>query len=329
MSRQPFRWGILSTAKIGREQVMPAIARSEDGVIHAIASRDADRAGALAARFGAPHSYGDYDALLADPEVDGVYLPIPTAHHAEWSIRAAAAGKHVLCEKPIALQAGQIDEIIAARDTHGVVISEAFMVWYHPQWHKVRALIAEGAIGRLRHVSGAFSYHLTDPANMRNKSELGGGALPDIGVYPVVTTLIATGAEPRGATAQVEYSPEFGTDIFARADVAFDGFALSMHVSSQMALHQSMRFFGETGWIDVPAPFNPLGYGDAQVILHDQKNTQTQVFRFGEVNQYALQSDAFVRASRGESDEVFPLEFSRRVQQVIDEIYRAGGPRPQ
>lgn len=328
MSGSLFRWGILSTSKIGREQVLPALARSRSGVIHAIASRDPAKAAAEAARFGAARWYGDYDALLADPDIDGVYLPIPTSHHAEWSIRAAEAGKHVLCEKPIALRADDIDRIIAARDRTGSLISEAFMVAYHPQWHKVRDLIAEGAIGRLRQVTGGFSYHLTDPSNMRNQPDLGGGALPDIGVYPVVTTLLVTGAEPGEVTGQVEYSPEFGTDIYARANVAFDGFNLSFHVSSQMALHQSMRFLGETGWIDVLAPFNTGSYGHSELVLHNQKNTEETLFRF-DVNHYELQADAFVAACRGGRDGVFPLEQSKVVQQVLDRIYAAGGPCPQ
>ncbi|MEX0351477.1 MAG: Gfo/Idh/MocA family protein [Paracoccaceae bacterium] len=324
MQDELFRWGILSTSKIGREQVLPAICRSATGVVHAIASRDPEKARAEAARFGAPKWYGDYDALLADSEIDGVYLPIPTAHHAAWSIRAAQAGKHVLCEKPIALRAQEIAPIIVARDSTDCLIAEAFMVAYHPQWHKVRDLIAEGAIGRLRHVTGGFSYHLTDPGNMRNQPDLGGGALPDIGVYPVVTTLLATGAEPGEVTGQVEYSPTFGTDIYARANVTFEGFNLSFHVSSQMALHQSMRFMGEAGWIDVRAPFNAVNYGYAEVVLHDQKNTTQTNFRF-DVNQYERQADAFVAACRGDRSGVFPLEMSVKVQQVIDGIYAAGG----
>ncbi|MEM7318759.1 MAG: Gfo/Idh/MocA family oxidoreductase, partial [Pseudomonadota bacterium] len=216
MSSDLFRWGILSTAKIGRQQVLPALARSKSGCIQAIASRDAARAKAQADRFGAQQAYGNYNDLLADPDVDGVYIPLPTSQHTDWTLKAAEAGKHVLCEKPIGMVATDIDRLIAARDDTGLVISEAFMVWYHPQWHKVRDLISAGAIGRLRHVSGAFSYHLMDPENMRNQPELGGGALPDIGVYPVVSTLMTTGARMSRVTAQVEYSADFGTDIFAR-----------------------------------------------------------------------------------------------------------------
>lgn len=323
-----FRWGILSTAKIAREHVLPAIARSETGVVHAIASRDPVRAQTQAARFDAARWYDDYDTLLADRDIDGVYIPLPTSHHTEWAIRAAEAGKHVLCEKPIAMKADVIDDIIAARDRTGRLISEAFMVWYHPQWHKVRELVASGAIGRLRQVTGGFSYNNRDPDNMRNRPELGGGALPDIGVYPVVSTLMVTGGEPGEITAQVDISRQFGTDIYAQANIAFKGFNLAFHVSTQMALHQSMRFFGEDGWIDVRAPFNAGAYGHPEVVLHNPDNSVQQVFRFADVNQYECQSDAFVRACRGDRSGAFPLELSRRVQQIIDGIYWAGGQRP-
>lgn len=328
MSKELFRWGVLSTAKIARNHMLPALASSTSGTLHAIASRDPAKAQDQAARFNAARWFDDYDALLADPDIEGVYIPIPTAQHTEWAIRAAQAGKHVLCEKPIAMNAADIDRIIATRDATGRVITEAFMVWYHPQWHKVRALIASGAIGRLRQVTGGFSFFNTDPANTRNIPEMGGGALPDIGVYPVVTTLISTGAEAQQIEAQVEYSSDFGTDIYARANVMFDGFNLSFHVSTQMALHQSMRFLGEAGWIDVKAPFNAGSYGFAEVILYDQNNSEQQVFRFADVNQYLLEAEAFVRACRGASDAVMPLEISRQVQEVIDRIYAAGGQRP-
>ena len=181
-----FRWGILSTAKIAREHMIPALINSDNGVVAAIASRDEARAQAVAACFGVPHAFGSYEALLASDAVDGVYIPLPTSQHVEWAIRAADAGKHVLVEKPLALAAEDIRPVIAARDRNGVLVCEAFMVVFHPQWLKVRELVAEGAIGRLRHIQGAFSYFNDDPANMRNILALGGGALPDIGVYPTV-----------------------------------------------------------------------------------------------------------------------------------------------
>lgn len=323
-----FRWGILSTAKIARVQLLPALQDSENGVVHAIASRDHDRARALADRFGAPLSFGTYEELQASDEVDGVYVPLPTSQHVEWSLKAAEAGKHVLCEKPIALHADEIAPLIAARDTNGVMISEAFMVNYHPQWAKVAELIAEGAIGRLRHVAGAFSYFNKDPGNMRNQRELGGGGLPDIGVYPTVTTRLATGAEPQRVQATVERDPDFGTDRYASVKADFGDFEMSFYCSTQMALRQHMAFHGEQGFIEVTAPFNSGDYGHATVILHNQTHDGAETFRFPGVRQYRLMAETFVRAVRGEPAEtdrpVFSLENSVLNQKMIDAIFRAG-----
>lgn len=323
-----FRWGVLSTAKIAREQMLPALADSENGVVSAIASRDPERARALADRFGAPQAYGSYEELLNSNEVDGVYIPLPTSQHVEWSLKAAEAGKHVLCEKPIALHADEISALITARDDNKVLVSEAFMVNYHPQWTKVAELIADGAIGQLRHVAGVFCYNLMDPDNMRNRPELGGGGLPDIGVYPTVTTRIATGREPLRVQATVERDPNFGTDRYASIKADFGGFELSFYCATQMALRQHMVFHGETGFIEVPAPFNGGEYGHATVILHDQTHSGAQTFRFPGVRQYRLMAEAFARAARGKALEtdrpIFSLENSELNQKLIDAIYRAG-----
>lgn len=320
-----FRWGILSTAQIARAHLIPAIQQSENGTVYAIASRDGEKAKALAARAGAPLAFCSYDALLASPDVDGVYIPLPTAQHAEWAVRAADAGKHVLVEKPLALDAAGIAAVIEARERNRVLISEAFMVVHHPQWHKVRELIAADAIGRLRHVQGAFSYHNVDPANMRNVSALGGGALPDIGVYPVVTTRFVTGREPLEVEARIERDRVFGTDIYSTVRAAFDGFDLAFYVSTQMALRQSMVFHGEDGFIELAAPFNAVTYGDPVVTLHERAHTGATSFRFPTAKQYVLQVEAFVRAARGDpAARVFTLEDSVLNQRVIDAIFRAG-----
>ncbi|MEO3386919.1 Gfo/Idh/MocA family oxidoreductase [Mesorhizobium sp. CAU 1741] len=319
-----FRWGVLSTAKIGREQVIPAILDAENGVLSAIASRDAAKARALADRFGAPHAFGSYEEMLASDLIDGVYIPLPTSQHAEWAIRAADAGKHVLVEKPLALRADDIGPVIAARDRAGVLVCEAFMVTYHPQWLKVRDLVRTGAIGRLRHVQGAFSYFNDDPANMRNRPDLGGGALPDIGVYPTVTTRFVTGAEPLRVQATVERSPDFGTDIYASVRADFGGFELSFYTSTQMALRQTMAFHGEAGVIEVAAPFNAGTYDHHVVTLYNRDRSQSQAFRFAGALQYRLQVEAFARAAKGEDVAVFTLEDSVRNQRVIDAIFRAG-----
>ncbi len=242
--QEMFRWGVLSTAKIARNYVLPAIAEAENGIVAAIASRDLTRAKELAARFGAPRAFGSYDELLESDTIDGVYIPLPTSQHVEWAVKAADAGKHVLVEKPLALKAADIEQVIAARDRNSVLVSEAFMVSYHPQWRKVRELVSSGAIGRLRHVQGAFSYYNVDAADMRNRPELGGGALPDIGVYPSMTTRFVTGQEPVRVQAVVERDEKFGTDIYASVKADFGSFELGFYCSTQMALREFMVFHG-------------------------------------------------------------------------------------
>jgi predicted dehydrogenase len=318
------KWGILSTAKIGIDRVIPAILESENGIVAAIASRDEKKAQTVATRFAIPNAFGSYEDLLACNEIDAVYIALPCAMHAEWAIKAANAGKHVLCEKPISLQADQIDPIIEARDRNGVIVSEAFMVTYHPKWHKVRSLLADGAIGKLRRVQGIFTYNNQDAANVRNIADLGGGALHDIGVYPTVTTRFATGAEPQQVSATIDRDKRFGTDVYASAVVEFPGFELSMMVSTQLALRQEMSFHGNEGWISVTAPFNAGLYDSDTVTLHSADRQTSQTFRFLGVNQYRLQVEAFARAVAGEKGTVFSLDDSKKNQQLIDAIYRAG-----
>ncbi|MCW4115766.1 Gfo/Idh/MocA family oxidoreductase [Aurantimonas sp. MSK8Z-1] len=319
-----FRWGILSSAKIAREQLIPAIAASQNGVVAAIASRDGGRAEEVARQYAIPLALGSYDELLSRDDIDGIYIPLPTAQHVEWTLKAIEAGKHVLCEKPIALNAGDIEPLIAARDAAGVTVAEAFMVQHHPQWAKTRALIAGGAIGTLRHVQAAFSYHNVDPSNMRNRPELGGGALPDIGVYPTVVTRLVTGAEPLEATARVVRDPAFGTDTYADCRLRFPDFDCSFYVATQMAARQSMVFHGSDGFIEIETPFNVGSYGHPVLRLEDQAHGRAEVFRFGKTDQYRLQVEAFVRRARGEDAPVFTLEDSVANQRVIDALYRAG-----
>jgi len=319
-----FRWGVLSTAKIGREQLLPAIVDSENGVLSAIASRDLSKAKALGERFGARHAFGSYEELLASKEVDGVYIPLPTSQHVEWTAKAIEAGKHVLVEKPLALDAKDILPLIKLRDSKKVLVCEAFMVVYHPQWIKVRDLIASGAIGRLRHVQGAFSYYNVDPTNMRNQLDLGGGALPDIGVYPTVSTRFSTGKEPLRVHATIERDKTFGTDIYSSIRADFGDFELSFYLSTQMAARQVMVFHGEKGFIEVFGPFNAGLYEHHRIELHNQNHTEAQVFRFPGTQQYRLECEAFVRAAQGGKDRVFTLEESVLNQKVIDAIFRAG-----
>ena len=318
------RWGILSTAKIAREHVIPAILEAEGAQLTAIGSRSIRKAKEIAEHFGAPQSYGSYEELLSSKEIDAVYIPSPTSSHVEWSSKAAQMGKHVLCEKPLALKAKDIDILIEIEKKNNVFISEAFMVAYHPQWHCVKELIQNGSIGSLRHIQGAFTYFNKDPDNMRNQPKLGGGGLPDIGVYPIVTTRLTTLKEPHSVVASIEYDKNFKTDIFASAQVQFDNFDLSFYCSTQMALRQHMSFHGETGRIEVHTPFNAGVYGHARVTLHSQDNLKIQEFKFGDTNQYKLQIEKFSLAIKcGLRDSIFDLTSSKNNQKVIDAIYAA------
>ncbi len=304
--------------------MVPAIQDAENCVVSAIASRDLSKARAMADRFSVPHAFGSYEEMLASDMIDAVYIPLPTSQHVEWSIKAADAGKHVLSEKPIALKVEQIETLIAARDRNKVVISEAFMVTYAPVWLKVRELLSEGAIGRLRHVQGAFTYFNRDASNMRNIPELGGGALPDIGVYPTITTRFATGKEPLRIQAVTERDPEFGTDIYSSVKADFGDFEMSFYVATQMANRQTMVFHGTEGYIEVKSPFNADRWGAEEIELTNQKHTQSQIFRFQDSRQYRRQAEAFARAVAGENVEVVSLENSLKNQKFIDAIYSAG-----
>jgi predicted dehydrogenase len=303
--------------------VIPALLDAEGCTVEAIASRDLERARETAARFGIPRAYGSYEAMLAAPEIDAVYIPLPTSQHVEWAVKAADAGKHVLCEKPLALQADRIAPLIAARERNRVLVAEAFMVVYAPVWRKVRELLRDGAIGRLRQVQGAFTYYNRDPANVRNQLGTGGGGLPDIGVYPTVVTRFATGREPLRVQAAVERDPAFGTDIYASVRADFGDFELSFYLGTQMAARQAMVFHGEDGFIEVKSPFNAGAYGAEELELATRTRGESRIFRFPDSRQYRCQVEAFARAVKGEAAELFPLESSVLNQRVIDAIYRA------
>ena len=288
-----------------------------------MASLTPGKAEALAGPYGA-RTHASYEALLADPEIDAVYIPLPNGAHVEWTEKCLAAGKHVLCEKPIALRADEIDGLIAARDQSGRFAAEAFMVTHHPQWIRARELVRGGAIGRLRQVQGAFSFFNPDPANIRNDPAQGGGALRDIGVYPSVTTRFVTGEEPlEVAHAAIDW--DLGIDATARAMLRFEGFDLDFYVSMRMAPRQLMVFHGEEGFLSVLAPFNAYAYGDQVIELRRADGTITRE-RFGMADQYLAQADAFHATVLDGAAYPCTLEFSRGNQVMIDMIYDAAGP---
>jgi predicted dehydrogenase len=325
MSRK-IRFGVLGAAKIAVQKVIPAMQSSDETEIAAIASREESKARETAAKLGIAKAYGSYEELLADPEIDAVYNPLPNHLHVEWSIRAAAAGKHVLCEKPIGLSAAEARSLIAARDRHGVVMAEAFMIRCHPQWLRAKEIVDSGEIGTLRAVLAAFSYFNDDPNNIRNRPDMGGGALMDIGCYPIHASRYLFGEEPRNASARIEHDPAFGTDIRTSAILNFPSGHCAFTCSTQMNPYQRMQISGSKGRIEIEIPFNAPPDRPTRIFVDiggalDGSGIRAEEFPV--CNQYRLQGDAFAQAIRGERAVPVPLEDSLANMQAIEAILRA------
>lgn len=319
---EPLRWGVLGAGKFAREQMAPAIHAARNAEFSAIATSEPKKAEAFQAFQPRLRVFDDYDALLADEAIDAVYIPLPNHLHVKWTLKALAAGKAVLTEKPIALKEAEFDRLIEARDAAGLLAAEAFMPVHHPQWLKVRDLIAEGGIGKLAHVRGMFTYNNVDrPENIRNRPETAGGGLRDIGVYPFGMARFATRAEPSAVRADLSW--ENGVDTVAHVNATFPEFSFEAVVSMRMHLFQEMSFHGDRGVLRVTAPFNPLSYGEAEVQLITID--ETRIWRFAAINQYVVQVENFGKAMRGEMDYPTPLEFSRGTQRMIDMTFAAAG----
>jgi predicted dehydrogenase len=320
-------WGILSTANIGIKRVIPAIQSGERGVIGAIASRDAGRAREVAARFGIARSHGSYQALLDDPEIEAIYNPLPNHLHVEWTVKALEAGKHVLCEKPIALNAVEAQAIIAARDRSGRRVIEAFMVRYHPQWQRVRALVRAGRIGTVRALQSAFTFPVANPDNVRNRLEYGGGALYDVGCYPIVTARYLLDAEPERVIALVDRDPVLAVDRVTSALVAFPGGAQLVLTSAlQLALYQRVVVLGTHGRIEITVPFTPPKDHRCRIVIDsgaDLDGGSAEIEDFAAVDQYRLQCDLAAAAFRGQATQEFPIEDAIANMRVIDALYRS------
>ena len=322
------KWGILSTANIGVKRIIPAIIAGQNGVVAAIASRDRDRATAIAATFGIPRSYGDYQALLDDADIEAVYNPLPNHLHVEWTVKALDAGKHVLCEKPIALNAAEAQAIVAARDRSGRRVIEAFMLRFHPQWQRVRALVHSGRIGSVRAMQSAFLFTVLDPNNVRNRPELGGGALYDVGCYPIVTARYVFGCEPSRAIALVERDPALGVDRVTSGLLDFPGGGqLSFSSALQLAAYQRVVILGSQGRIEVPLPFTPPKEHACRILVDSGKSldgSSAVIEEFAPTDQYALQCDAAAAVFRHEAEQEFPIEDAIANMRVIDALYRSG-----
>jgi len=323
---EPVIWGIISTARIGLEKVVPAMQQSPLCRIAAIASRDRTAADRAAKRLGIPKAYGSYEELLADPEIEAVYNPLPNHLHVPWSIKAAEAGKHVLCEKPIALDSAEAERLLAARDRTGKLIVEAFMVRAHPQWQRARELVRGGRIGELRAIQGFFSYHLTDPANVRNQAEIGGGGLYDIGVYPTVTARYVSGEEPRRVVAILERDPVMKIDRLASAILDFPFGQASFTCATQLVPWQRMQIFGTRGRIEIEIPFNAPPERPCRIFIDDGSElggASATVETLPVCNQYTLQGTLFSECVRTGRPPEFPLEDAVRNMRVIDALFRS------
>lgn len=316
----PVRWGVLSTARIGLKKVIPGMQKSDALVVAAIASRDPDRARAAAEAAGIPQAFGSYEALLADPGIEAIYNPLPNDQHVPWTLAAARAGKHVLCEKPMALAAADLE---ALRPYAGRVhLGEAFMVRHHPQWLGARERVRTGAIGDVRFMQVAFAYYNADPANIRNDAGAGGGALYDIGCYAVLAGRWFFESEPLRVVASVDTDPGFGTDRCTSALLDFGlGRQLVFSVSTQAGPFQRLTIVGSRGRLEMALPFNPPP-DHACIVTLDGGDAPSQV-RFEAVDQYRLQAEAFSRAIRTAAPDATALDDAVRNMRTIDALFRS------
>ncbi len=318
------RWGVLGVSKFAMTKVIPAMKSCAGAKILGIASRDAVKAREAAGQMGIEKSYGSYEEMLRDPEIDVVYNPLPNHMHVPWSVKAANAGKHVLCEKPVALNTAEVRELIAARDRNGVQVAEAFMVRTHPQWVRAVALAQSGAIGELRAVQTAFGYFNRDGANIRNKPDLGGGALMDIGCYGVYISRWLFGGEPRRVVALADRDPEFRTDRLASAILDFAGGQASFVCGTQQAPYQRVQIIGSKGRIEIQVPFNAIPGERMKFWIDDGSDLRGAGATVEEVpacDQYAIQGDVFSAAVRGEGKVAVPLEDAFGNMAVIEALF--------
>ena len=321
------RWGVLSTAKIGLKKVIPAMQLGEYSSVVAIASRDLAMAREAAEGLGIATAYGSYEELLADPDVDAIYNPLPNHLHVPWTIKAAEAGKHVLCEKPISLTVAEAESLLAVRERTGVKIGEAFMVDCHPQWIRVRELLDEGRIGDLRSILGFFSYYNVEPKNIRNQADIGGGALMDIGCYMVHASRYAFRQEPVRVVASIDRDPRMQTDRLTSAILEFNGGQSIFTCSTQLVPYQRIHFLGSKGRIEVEIPVNSPNDRPTRLLIDtgiDLFGGGVTVETFPDCDQYTLQGDAFSRAVFEGGEVPVPVEEAIKNMAVMEAIFRSG-----
>jgi predicted dehydrogenase len=323
------RWGVLSTAKIGVDKVIPAMQAGKHCAVMAIASRNLESAQTAAKKLGIEKAYGSYEALLADTEIDAVYIPLPNHLHVPWSIKALEAGKHVLCEKPIGLSVAEAEQLLAATKRFPQLkVMEAFMYRHHPQWQMARRLVQDGEIGELRTIQSFFSYHNVDAANIRNMAEVGGGGLMDIGCYCISLSRFIFDNEPKRVLGVVEHDPTFKTDRLASAILDFGGGAegksgtATFTCSTQLAPYQRVNIFGTEGRVEIEIPFNAPPERPCK--LWHQRGTKIREHKFDICDQYTIQGDLFSLAVLNNTAVPTPLKDAVDNMRVIEAVKRSG-----
>jgi predicted dehydrogenase len=322
---QPVRWGIVSTAKIGRVKVVPGMMKSPLCDVIAVASRNEASAREMADELGIPKAYGSYEALLDDPDIEAIYNPLPNHLHVPMTLKAAAAGKHVLCEKPIAITASEAEQLRQAASK--VQITEAFMVRHHPQWHHAQEIIRSGSIGELRAIQVFFSYFNVDPGNIRNRADIGGGGLLDIGCYAIVAGRYFFEAEPTRVVALVDRDLAFGVDRTTSALMDFGGGRqLTFTVSTQAVPYQRTQILGATGRIEMKIPFNAPPDKPTRIFVDDGSlhgDHSARTIEFPAVDQYQLQGEAFSRAIRKAAPHTYGIEDALMNMRILDALRRS------
>jgi predicted dehydrogenase len=321
------RWGVLSTANIGLKKVLPAMQMGQYSAVTAIASRDLKKAQKAAEVLGIPTAYGSYEELLADPNIDAIYNPLPNQLHVPWTIKAAAAGKHVLCEKPISLTVAEAKTLLTVRARTGVKIGEAFMIRSHTQWLRLHELLREGRIGELRSVVGFFSYFNNDPGNIRNRVECGGGALLDIGCYCIHASRYAFAQEPTRVVGLVERDPAMKIDRLTSAILDFPSGQAIFTCSTQLIGYQRVHFLGTKGRIEIEIPFNAPKDRPTHIFIDatgDSLGGGITTETFPAADQYTMQGDAFSKAILEGTEVPVPLEEAIANMAVIEAVFRSG-----
>lgn len=320
------RFGVLGVAKIAVQKVIPAMQAAQRVEVVAIASRDAAKARDASARLGIPRAYGSYEALLADPGVDAVYIPLPNHLHVPWTTRAAEAGKHVLCEKPIALNAAEARTLLEVRDRTGVRIQEAFMIRTHPQWQRAKALVDDGTLGEVRAMSGVFSYFNEDPSNVRNVRAWGGGGLLDIGCYLINTARFIFGAEPARVAGTLDFDPRFGVDRLGSLILDFGGRHAVGTFSTQLQYYQRIHIVGTRGRLDIEIPFNAPPDRPCRIAFDrtgELHGNGIEIIELEVCNQFTIQAEAFAAAVLDGRPQSAPLEDAVANMACIDAVFRS------